>query len=209
MNYPSNNFFELFKNTPGALSCCESIAIRDIASQAPKGTYLELGSHKGKSGMSAALGLKEGVFYLVDPILEDYNLASEVCSLVSNCAKSYLKVIHLAEYSTDIIERFSDLAYVFVDSGSHQDGLPMREVKMLEDRVKENGIIAFHDFNSQFIEVKEAYDYLVKTGKYEPIEIDWGAIKSYVRENDLEMNNISWHHTETEFPCFVGALRKK
>jgi predicted O-methyltransferase YrrM len=151
MNFQSNQFFELFKNTYGALSCCESIAIYNITQQAPAGTYLELGSHKGKSGMTAATGLKDGVFHLVDPIFEDYELASEVCELVSSCARNTLKVVYLAEYSTDIIERFDNLAYVFVDSGSHQDGLPMREVKMLEDRVMPGGIIAFHDTTANLL----------------------------------------------------------
>jgi predicted O-methyltransferase YrrM len=207
MNFPSKEFIEEFKKVHGALSVCESIAIYNIALEAPEGLYLELGSHKGKSGMSAALGLKDGLFYLVDPIFENADLAIEVSDLVKSAGNT--SVVIVAAYSTEVIENHTDLSYVFVDSGSHQDGLPMQEVKMLEDRVMQNGIIAFHDFNSQFIEVKEAYDYLLSTGKYEEIKIDWEAIVNYVRENDLEKGNTSWHHTETQFPCFVGALKRK
>lgn len=206
MNFPSKEFIEEFKKTVGALSVSESIAIYNIALQAPEGLYLELGSHKGKSGMSAALGLKNGIFVLVDPIFEDKELAEIVCDLVK---RGDVHVDAIADYSTNIIENYDNLSYVFVDSGSHADGLPMQEVKMLEDRVKPEGIICFHDFNSQFHEVREAYDYLISTGKYEEIKIDWESIVNYVRENDLEKGNSSWHHTELDFPCFVGAVRRK
>lgn len=209
MKFPSIEFFEKFKATPGALSTPESIAIYNIALQAPEGVYLELGSHKGKSGMSASLGLKDGLFYLVDPIFEDIELAGSVCDIVQNSAASNVSVVIVADYSTNVIEKHNNLSYVFVDSGSHCDGLPMQEVKMLEDRVVTEGIIAFHDYNSQFHEVKEAYDYLIRTGKYEEISIDWPSIVSHVKENDLEKGNSSWHHTEMAFPCFVGALKRK
>lgn len=209
MNYPSKEFIEEFKKTVGALSVCESIAIYNIALQAPEGLYLELGSHKGKSGMSAAIGLKPGVFHLVDPIFEDDFLAVDVMNLIINSTTTKIKATTIADYSTNIIQNYENLSYVFVDSGSHADGLPMQEIKMLKDRVKQGGIIAFHDFNSQFHEVKEAYDYLISTGKYEEISIDWPVIVNYVRENNLEQGNESWHHTEMEFPCFVGAVRRK
>lgn len=85
----------------------------------------------------------------------------------------------------------------------------MKEVLALEDRMVEGGIIAFHDFRAQFLQVNEAYDYLLGTGKYEEIKIDWNEIVSYVNENELEVGNISWHHQELQNPCFVGALRRK
>jgi predicted O-methyltransferase YrrM len=209
MNYPSKEFIEEFKKTPGALSVCESIAIYNIALQSPEGLYLELGSHKGKSGMSAALGLKAGLFYLVDPIFEDTTIASDVSKLVRG-VNDKVVVVMVNDYSTNIIEKHSNLSYVMIDSGSHQDGLPMQEVKMLEDRVKQNGIIAFHDFRNQFREPAEAAEYLVSTGKYEWVDIDWDAIVNYVKENNLEQGNNSWHiYDDRPFPCFVGAVRRK
>ena len=49
----------------------------------------------------------------------------------------------------------------------------MEEVKLVVDRVVSGGIIAFHDRGSQFLKVDEAFDYLVSTGKYDPIFFDW------------------------------------
>jgi predicted O-methyltransferase YrrM len=192
MNYPSKEF----------------IAIYNIALQAPEGLYLELGSHKGKSGMSAMLGLKAGLFYLVDPIFEDTNLAEDVSKLVSG-VNDKVVVVMVNDYSTNVIEKHTQYSYVFVDSGTHDNGLPMQEVKMLEDRMKPGGIICFHDYQSQFVEVHQAYDYLVSTGKYEPIGINWHEIIDYVGARDLEKGNESWHHQEMEFPNFVGAVRRK
>jgi hypothetical protein len=207
MNIPSKEFIEEFKNTPGAIAVCESIAIYNIALEAPEGVYLELGSHKGKSGMSAALGLKDGAFHLVDPIFEDTNLSLEVCERVKSVGPT--SIVMVADYSTNVIGKHNNLSYVFVDSGSHADGLPMQEVKMLEDRVKKGGIICFHDFGNQFWEVKEAADYLVETGKYEVLHIQWDPIRNYVKENNLEQGNNSWHMPGVEMPCFVGAVRRK
>ena len=205
---PSSSFIEKFKSTQGAFSVCESIALFNIVKEAPSGEYLELGSHKGKSGMSAALGLKEGTFHLVEPIFEDTELTSQVVKTVKEFADKNLAIVTYPYYSTDIIPLFNNLSFVFIDSGIHDD-LVMVEVKMLEDRVIQGGIIAVHDYKNQFTAVERAYNYLLSTGKYEKIEIDWPAIFSYVRENNLEEGNVSWHERGSEeFPKFVGALKK-
>jgi hypothetical protein len=57
MNFPSKEFIENFKKTPGAISVCESIAIAWLGSKAPRGTYIDLGSNAGKAAMSAAYGI--------------------------------------------------------------------------------------------------------------------------------------------------------
>ena len=210
MILPSKEFLELFKVTHGALSVAESIAIMNIADLAPSGEYLELGSHKGKSGMSAAYSLKTGIFTLVDPIFENEGLAEETIYKVSlmggNCAVGYI-----ADYSTNIIGWFTKpLSYVFIDSGIHDD-LVMEEVKMLEDKMIEGGIIAFHDYLNQFSAVERAFNYLLSTGKFEKIEIDWQHIFDYVVSNNLEEGNESWHqYPELPHPPnFVGALKRK
>lgn len=215
MIIPSNEFIEIFKKTNGALSVCESIAIMNLAAQAPNGVYIELGTHMGKSAMSAAATLKTGIFDLVDPCFSPNhpewfgdNAVAELHQKLL-AANSKLLYLFFDNYSTNILQRDQMYAYVFVDSGSHQDGLPMQEVKLLEDKVIQGGIVAFHDYKSQFTEVEIAYDYLVRTGKYDEIKINWQEIVNFVKQNDLEKGNVSWHHNELEFPCFVGALIKK
>lgn len=210
MIQPSKEFWEVFKKTEGALSCCEAIAIMNIAAQAPVGEYLELGTYKGKSAMSAIHSLnQDGVFHSVDPEFEKAIHTEEVIYQIYSATSTKIPVICFPSFSTEIIPQFNILSYVFVDSGSHGDGLPMAEVKLLEDRLITGGIIVFHDFRSQFIEVEQAYNYLIGTGKYEEISISWEEVKDYVREHDLEKGNNSWHHNELDFPCFVGALRRK
>jgi hypothetical protein len=206
MIFPENDFWKKFKECNGALSCCESLAIIQCAAQAPQGVYAEYGVAYGKSALSAIQALKMGTFYLVDPIFENDEIKHEVFDRVRN---NIVGIELVADVSTNQIQKHDNYSYVFVDSGSHQDGLPLQEVKLLEDRIIQNGVIAFHDWGSQFGEVKEASDYLVSTGKYEYIPIDWDEIINYVRENDLEKGNNSWHHQEMEFPNFVGAVRRK
>lgn len=213
---PTEEFLKIFKETDGALSVSESIAIMNISAQAPvNGRNYEYGSYYGKSGMSAMYGLLTPSINLVDPIY--IGSENKICQTVfdtlrsapTNKPSTNREINLTGGYSTDVIEKNNDYAYVFIDSGSHQDGLPMQEVKLLENRMVPGGIIAFHDFRSQFSEVEEAYNYLLSTGKYEEIPINWKEITDYVDENNLEEGNKSWHHTELKNPCFVGALKRK
>lgn len=206
---PDQSFWKLFKDIYGALSTPESIAIFNIALQAPAGDYVEFGTFKGKSAMSAALGLKKGIFYLVDPIFGSFDTARTVKEIVNRVSDQKVKAVTVNDYSTNVIPKFNNLSYVFVDSGSHDNGLPMKEVQMLEDRIIKDGIIAFHDYGNEFTEVIDAYEYLLGTGKYAEIKISWNLIFDYVRQNHLEENNNSWHQRgNEEFPKFVGALKR-
>jgi len=205
------NNLDSFKIIPGAFSVTECIALVNICDQAPAGVYLELGTHKGKSAYAAVYSLKPGLFHLVDPIFEDNELAYKV-SYVTATLGSGDKILcptH-ADISLNVIPKFNELSYVFVDSGSHQDGLPMQEAKLLEDRVIQGGIIAWHDFKNQFREPAEAAQYLVDTGKYEWIDINWQEIIDYVSQHNLEEGNDSWHvYDDRPFPNFVGAVKRK
>lgn len=215
--YPSQDFWKVFKETAGAFSTAEAIALYNICSKVKYGgvgdwcsDYLELGSHKGKSGLAAALGLPKGIFTLVDPIFEDHELAQSVCYKVKSVTDK-LSVPYDSSISLDAIAKHKLLAYVFIDSGSHSDELPMQEAKMLEDRVAIGGVLAFHDKGSQFTKVDEAYYYLLSTGKYEQIEINWAEIFYHVKEQDLENGNNSWHQYPelSHPPNFIGALMRK
>jgi hypothetical protein len=206
---PNKSFWKMFKKTNGALSCAEAVAIMNLAALAPKGAYAEFGVYKGKSAMSAILGLQSGIFNLVEPEFADKKFKEEAIFNIVAAAGEDVYLNPIADYSTNVLPLVDKLCYVMVDSGSHQDGLPMQEVKLLEDRMVKDGIIAFHDFRSQFVEVEQAWGYLISTGKYEDVNIDWDAIVKYVDENNLEEGNNSWHHNELKNPCFVGAVRRK
>lgn len=218
MIIPSNDFFKKFKETHGAFSTPEAIALYQICLHAPPGLYLELGTHKGKSAMVAASALQPGVMYLVEPCFhpdhKDFFGEQELVAIsdkIREASKGTIQPLFVGDYSTNVIPIFkNDLAFVFLDSGDHGEELVSEEVKMLEDRIMPGGILAFHDFGNQFTAVARWYEYLVNTGKYEEIKFDWGRIFDYVRENNLEEGNISWHEKGSEeFPKFVGALIRK
>lgn len=213
MIVPSPQFLQKFKDTPGALSVAESIAIMNISSLAPEGgIWCEGGTHKGKSAMSALLGAQHPVeFHLIDTEFEK----TIPTYLVSNNLRHSITKGATISF---IIERFLDylkktdlkFSFVFSDAGEHDDEV-LEEMKLLEDRIVQNGIICVHDFRNQFTAVERAYNYLLSTGKYEEILIDWNPILDHVRENNLEEGNTSWHvYPELPHsPNFVGALRRK
>lgn len=206
---PTPEFWKVFKETNGALSCTEAVAIMNIAADVKhNGWYMELGVAYGKSAMAASYSLKEGTFFLIDPEFSDNERRQQVSKNIWGINDSMV-LCQVADISTNEIPKHDYYDYVFVDSGSHQDGLPMQEVRLLEDRMVQGGIIAFHDFRSQFVEVEGAYNYLLSTGKYEEIIIDWQPIIEYVNANNLEEWNQSWHHNELRNPKFVGALKRK
>lgn len=213
MILPSKEFIDLFKKTKGAFSVTECIALINICKYVPGGLCAELGTHKGKSALASIYGLQgEHDFFLVEPEFKSSEWCLEVAATLQE-AKELLNhritPTLINGYSKDFIQKFDKYAYVFVDSGVHDD-LVMEEVKLLEDRMLPYGIIAFHDLFNQFTAVILAYEYLLSTGKYEPIIPDWEEIINYVRQNDLETGNDSWHiYEENPFPNYVGALRRK
>jgi len=207
---PPKDFWNIFKNTNGALSCTEAVAIMNIAAQcSPKGLAAEFGVYNGKSAMSAMVAENFAEFHLVDTEFSKTISVSDVGTNLIKAVPNHPRLVFIVGSSLDYLDGSNYMfSYVFVDSGNHQD-LPMKEVKALEDRIVPGGIIAFHDLFAQFIQVTEAYEYLLGTGKYEEIKINWDEIISYVNENNLEEGNLSWHHNELKNPCFVGALKRK
>lgn len=214
MNIPSIEYINHFKGVYGAFSVSEMFALYNIILEAPPGVYCECGVYKGKSASVASYVLKHGAFHLVEPEFKDEQWVNDTILSVSKYANERIKIIPHNSTSIEFLPSILNndwvkkYSYVMIDSGDHQS-LPMIEVKILEDLMVSGGIIAFHDLNSQFLQVREAYDYLLSTGKYDEISINWDEIISYVNENNLEDGNESWHHRELQNPCFVGAVKRK
>lgn len=203
---PTHSQLERFKKTNGAMSVAEGIALYNISLSAPDGIYLELGSHKGKSSQMIATAMKpSSELVLVEPEFEDNGWKFGVVNLLMDSNISIGKRL-VAGYSLNVIPEYDRLAFVFVDSGVHDD-MVMEESKMLEDRIVQGGIIAYHDYKNQFTAVERAFDYMLSTGKYEEIEINWPLI---LRE-DREDGNQSWHQYPElgHAPNFIGALKRK
>jgi len=208
MARPPKELIELFKKTNGAFSVTEMFALYNIVLDAPRGVYGELGVAYGKSAIVMVAAMRGNEIVLVEPEFSDTGRLKEVADLIGQVTDKKLYCLPIPGYSTDVLPTLGEFAYIMVDSGSHQDGLPLAEVKMLEDKVVSGGIIAFHDYLSQFREVGEAYQYLLSTGKYEEVPIPWQEIVEMVNAENLEEGNVSWHHTELKNPCFLGALKR-
>lgn len=208
MLMPELKFWEIFKKLEGALSTAESIAVYNCALQAPQGTYIELGSYKMKSAISAIAALKPSTFYAVDPEFLNEDFVNEI---TSKLYFGHMNVVYVGGYSTDILPQHKPYSWVFWDSGEHAGEVLQKEKEILEDAMIPGGIICSHDFNSQFTEQTEAMKYLVSTGKFEWIDIDWQPIFDYVKEHNLETGNNSWHvYPDLPHPPnFVGAVRRK
>jgi len=208
---PDKKFWDVFRNTEGALSCAEALAIIQVAALAPSGVYVEAGTHKGKSALAACFGLQSGKFYLIDPIFEDNDVCKGLADTFFAYPSTHIEKVLEADISINVLNKFGNdtLAYCMLDSGDH-DQVVKDEVRLIEDKMVSGGMVGFHDIDSQFISVRYAYNYLISTGKYEPVGINWGEIIAYCEAENLEDGtNKSWHHNELKHPQFFGALRRK
>lgn len=238
MIFPTPDQLALFKKTPGAFSVHEMVAAINVAAKAPYGTCLELGAHRGKSGIANAIGLSQGpnrVLHLCDPLYDMNNLEawSHSCQGHPDNAwqgakepgfnGSVVNTIHIASGGTVSAElhgdfsehciphihgQHGDYAYVFLDSDQHTYEMLKKETDLLRDNVKVGGILSFHDLFSQFLGVEQVYRELLQGGVWHEISIDWDSIKEWVAANGGESGSDSWHHNTNPQPMFFGALVK-
>lgn len=202
----------LFKSTPGAMSVTEGLALESIAAKAPPGTCVECGTHSGKSAIAIASGLNRGqILDLVDP---DFKIPDEIiiAGVWSATLPAKVRAVLHHGYSHEWLPALhslrGDFAFVFLDSGEHTYELCRSECDIVVPRMVKGGIIALHDFRSQFIGVERCYDELLSTGKFEEVKIPWDDILKEVILCRLEDGNQTYHHTELANPMFLGALRK-
>lgn len=124
--------------------------------------------------------------------------------------------IHLVELHGDfslhaipnLYAKHGPFAYVFLDSDQHQYELVKAECELLRDNMVMGGIIAFHDWNSQFSGVERAYREMLEGGCFEEIGIPWGEINEHVASIGGEWPQKSWHHCDKEIINFFGAIRR-
>lgn len=212
---PPYSFIELFKNIKGAFSVTEGIALYNICQQVPsEGIYVEAGSHKCKSTLASLLAFNgSNDFYLLEPEFENIDFLVEAQKAIVTFKQEFsngIKCHFIPEYSTDFFQNDQKYSYVMIDSGDHGEDLVQAEKILIEDKIVSGGILAMHDLNNQFTAVRRMYDQLLSSGKYEEVVVDWDVIIKYVKENNLEEGNNSWHiYEETPYPNFVGALKRK
>lgn len=207
---PTQDFWKVFLNVPGALSTAEALAIMQVAALAEDGLFAEFGTHKGKSSLAAVYGGKPKDFYLNDLIFEDTEIVKEVGRTIKSICDYEINLRFYQCESVKLIPQYK-YAFAFLDTGDHGEELVQSEKVLLIDAMQSGGILVLHDFKNQFTAVEKAYYELIGSGLFYPIEIDWQPIFDYVKEHDLEKDNNSWHiYNELPHPPnFVGALKRK
>ena len=217
IKYPPIEFWSHFKKCNGAMSASEAIFMYNSCLEVPdKGIWVEMGTAYGKSALVSLMAWVNRDlhdFYLLEPEFEKDEFFVAVNNAISEFRNEFgseILCIKRAEYSTDFLPKHKDYGYIMWDTGSHGHELVSLERPLLEDSIIHGGILVMHDINSQFSACTEAYQYLINTGKYEPLNYDWQEIFNYVKEHNLEEGNNSWHQYPElgHPPNFVGALRK-
>ncbi len=228
---------KIVQKTPGAISMTEAFGVFDTIMNNLKcsvGIAVDLGSNAGKSsliGTSALSALNRmDVFHCVDPV---YDLNNEkewantfqktadnmpwgICRELDfkknllNKLQSVSSLHHTlyGETSLTYLKTPRSFSYVFLDSDDHQLELIMQEVKMLMEQVMVDGLLFFHDFMGNYVAPGMAYEYLVDTGYYEPVHINWDKAIEFVNKYNLEEDNDSWHFKHLENPNFAGCLKR-
>lgn len=200
------------------MSCAEAIFMYNACLEVPDdGVWVEMGTHKGKSAlvsMMAWAGRSIHDFYLLEPEFDKLDYFIDVNNAIGKLREDFnieTFFIKKTEYSFDFLPKFNNYSYIMWDTGSHGHELVSIEKPLLEDRIIPGGILVMHDINSQFIACTEAYNDLIKSGKYEEIKYDWQEIFDYVSKHNLEDGNNSWHQYPDlpHPPNFLGALRRR
>lgn len=224
---------------PGAISYAEMVALYQTISKYLKVTVdreeiaVDLGSNCGKSSYILAnsfldLGRTDYID-LIDPIYEETNhplfrevirdafkdhreLQDYINNNFSEIPYQNYKLFPITSIEYLVITKILNyrFSYVFIDSADHEEDLVMQEVKMIENLVAPGGLVFFHDFGNYTGPVK-GYEYLLSTGKYEKIEIDWISAIEFLIDNNLDENdNNSWHKFEGKpNPNYLGCLRRR
>lgn len=218
IKYPPIEFWELFKETKGAMSTVEAIFMYSACLQVgDEGVCVEMGTAHGKSALVTLMAWKhkgQKTLYLLDPEFEKVEFLKDTHKNINKFQNRHCDnttCVFLKNTSTEFLPQHDRYAYIMWDTGSHGHELVSLEKPLLEDKIIQGGILVMHDINSQFTACTEAYQQLIASGKYEPIEYNWQEIFDYVAEHNLEDGNNSWHQYPelSHPPNFIGALRRK
>lgn len=137
---------------------------------------------------------------------------ADVIGRIERAGGGKVEVELLGESALTAIPRLGvgGVAFAFCDADNNQRWLVDGIVDALAPIMICGGIIAHHDFESQFIAPHEAQERLIQSGKFDRVMIPWEQFKRSVDDIGGEhAGNTSWHHKETERPMFVGAIRRK
>ncbi len=118
-----------------------------------KPNVLEIGSYLGRSGSVIGLATQQlgGFLYMVDPF---YETDIEECRRNVNNAgvRSYEIIRERSELAGDRIPDY--LSFIF-DDGDHQELGVMQDCDIYIPKLRPNAIIAFHDYESSWVDVKK------------------------------------------------------
>lgn len=239
ISIPPPEIIDLFKKTPGAISLHEFFAISWLASQAPNtGACLDLGTNAGKAAIAQSSGFTASTYlHCIDTVFDleneeawkdnhmqkggpmttgwawiyDPDFKAKVMARINKASKHTVSPLLYGESVLTAIPRLgaNGVAFAFCDADNANRELVDGIVDRLAPLMVQGGIIAHHDYWSQYIPPHEAQDRLIATGDFERITIPWGEIQEAVDSIGGDHgDNITWHHKETARPMFVGAVRR-
>lgn len=154
---------EYWKSIPGDMFDFEEFYKR-IAKELPDNCVIaEIGVADGKSALMLADELyslgKKFTLYMIDSL--DYGGKDQLRTIVNNVIKAGIEGIEIYPYdSLEAADKFPEnhFDFVFIDS-SHLYYSTKREIEEWYKKIKEDGILAGHDYNeNEGIDVKLAVD---------------------------------------------------
>jgi hypothetical protein len=167
---------------------------RDVAEQLPFGAVIaEVGVAEGASAIFLAETLlsigKSFTFYLIDDL--SYGRDSQLRSLLKNIGEAdlgrFVEIVPVS--SVEAACRFPDLHFdfVFIDA-SHKIEWTKADILLWYQKVKWNGTLAGHDYNSmEGIEVKMAVDLMFPNPSIVVKETEVDGKKIQFKEKILEI----------------------
>lgn len=130
----------------------------------------EIGTQYGINAYRILTQLNVKRLYLIDPY-EDDSVTEEIAHSLLNQFFVDNKIVWIKKRSADAVDNIKEkLDFVYID-GNHKYGFVYKDISLYSNLLKENGLLAGHDFKASEPGVIQAVNQLVK--KYHISMWDW------------------------------------
>lgn len=166
-----------YSNTiPGSFTEAEArVMYEELIKLPDESVVVEIGSYMGRSAsLIGQVAQDKGFeFVCVDNFVTGFEDKSVQQELRNNLDRNKVRYVLFEMYSRRAAKLFDyhEVDFVFIDGDHRYEGC-FEDINLWLPRVKQNGLVAFHDYNSSWIGVRKAVDEIKVLFEEETAKVD-------------------------------------